>query len=265
MEINTFIENTIKEAGQEVMRHFGHAKVTNIKNGRQHDVVTEADLASEKIIKTAIKKEFPNHGIVSEESEDENVNAEHVWYIDPIDGTRNFETRVPLFEISIALAHRNKITHAGIYLPTTHEFFYAEGDKKTTLNNIKITCSKKDSWDGTYGIGMVTAGKPVSIKFQQKLYEISKGTAWINGIASVVISSSWTADGRRDWYITPNDNSWDLAAGYLIMKNAGCVVTNLKGEDWVPGNKGLIATNKHLYPEFFKIAEEVFPPTNNDK
>jgi myo-inositol-1(or 4)-monophosphatase len=251
-----FIKDTIQKAGDEIMKFFGTAEIVKIK-ATTVDIVTEADLASEKIIIEAIKKAYPDHGIVSEESDDYNTSAEYVWYIDPLDGTKNFESRVQLFGINIALARNGILTHAAIYLPALNELCYAEKGKGVELNGKKVSCSAKKTWEGVFGLGAIKFSDKY-MKLQAHLAKLSNESAWTNAISCSAVSGIWVASGRRDFYIGTGSNSWDYAAPALLAKEAGCIVTNFKGEDWKPGDKGLVIANPTLHPKFLEIVQDCY-------
>lgn len=257
-----FLIETILEAGNVVMEFFGKARVLHSKDkDTVVAIVTEADLSSDKIITSAIKRKYPNHGIVAEESGSYQEDAEFVWYIDPLDGTKNFESRVHLFGINVALAKNEEIVLAAIYLPATNELVIAEKDGGSLLTSNgqekKNFCSQKKDWRGAYGIGAIRYS-PQHAKLQEQILALSENTAWVSAIASPAVSTVWMADGRRDWYTSAGKNSWDFAAPLLIAKEAGCVVSNFAGEDWKLGDKGIVMTNKYLYPELIKAVRAAY-------
>lgn len=251
-----FIKETILKAGDAVMKHFGSTDVL-YKKEKETDIVTEADLASHEIIVSAIKENYPDHGIVSEESEGYKIEAPYVWYLDPLDGTKNFASGVSLFGINLALTFNGEVVNAAIYLPAMKELVYAEKGKGTFLNNKKVECSKKQDWNGVYGLGPVRYSNGW-VNFLKLYNEVSKETGWSNAVASPAVCAVWISNGRRDWYIGPGKNSWDYAAPYLIAKEAGCSVSNFAGEEWKPGDRGLIVTNKYLYPRLLEIVKESY-------
>lgn len=255
-----FISKIILEAGDIVMEFFGKAEVLRSKDNIVA-IVTEADLASDKIITEAIKTTYPTHGIVAEESGEYQVDAEFVWYIDPLDGTKNFASGVGLFGINIALAKNKEIILAGIYLPATKELVLAEKGKGASLfldgKERKIFCSNKQNWKGAYGIGAIKYS-PQNAKLQEAILVLSENTAWVSAIASPAVSAVWIADGRRDWYTSAGKNSWDFAAPLLIAKEAGCSVSNFAGEEWKPGDRGIVMTNKFLYPKLIEAIQTAY-------
>lgn len=252
--MEVFIKETLCRAGEKLLTLFGNTQVIYSKKDVS-DIVTEADLVSNSLISEAIKIEFPDHGIVSEEGEGYQPESQYQWYIDPLDGTKNFESHTPLFGINIALTHKGIVTYAAIYLPYTKEFFYAEKDKGAYLNGMKIICSQKENWQGTYGLGGIRFRKDYD-KFQQGISEFSEDTGWINAIASSAVSGAWVSCGRRDWYVGPGSNAWDYAATSLIAREAGCMVTNFSGSDYKPGDKGLVVANPSLFPDLIGLVKK---------
>lgn len=255
-----FVQETILQAGKVVMEHYGQAKITGSKETIVA-IVTEADTAADKLICDAIKTFYPEHGIVAEESGAYQEAAEYIWYIDPLDGTKNFASGVSLFGINMALAKQGEIILAAIYLPATNELVIAEKSKGAFITiggkGRRLVCSEKANWEGAYGIGPIRYS-PQNMKLQEQISRLSKETAWVNAIASPAVSAVWMADGRRDWYTSSGKNSWDFAAPWLVAREAGCVVTNFEGKEWVPGDKGIIITNKHLHPDLVDAVREAY-------
>lgn len=254
--MENFIKETIVKAGEAILSHFGAAKITHSK-ATVNDIVTEADLASQKILVEAIKVNYPDHGIVSEESEGYQAGADYVWYIDPLDGTKNFESGVQIFGVNVAVTYMGKLKYAAIYLPALQELCYAEEGKGAFLNDKKITCSDKKDWSGIYGIG-ATKYSEQNVEFQKVLSELSGNTAWLNAIGSIAVSGVWVATGRRNFFLSKGGSSWDYAAPALLAKEAGCLVTNFNGEEWKPGDTRLVISNKHLHPKLLETVQSIY-------
>lgn len=254
--MNQHIKEVLVKAGEEILTYFGSSSVLYTKK-TVTDVVTEADLASNTIICNAIKELYPTHGIVSEEGEGHQTDSEYLWYIDPLDGTKNFSTYTPLFGINIALAFKGDIIFGAIYLPITKDFCYAEKGKGAYLNDIKISCSQKEDWKGSFGLAGIRPTEQ-SRKFLQKIDEVSEHTAWVNAIASSAVSGLWSASGKRDWYVGPGRNAWDYAATVLIAQEAGAVVTNYAGTAYKPGDKGIVVANKVLHQTLLSFIKESY-------
>ncbi len=254
--MKTFIKDTVIKAGEEILKFYGSSTVLYSKQSIT-DVVTEADLASNAYICAAIKGQFPDHGIVSEEGEGYQMDSDYLWYIDPLDGTKNFSTHTPLFGINIALTHKGEVVAAAIYLPITQELCFAEKGKGAFLNDVKILCSSKEDWKGSYGVGTIKSSKE-NLAFLKQVDEISEHTCWTNAIASSAVSGFWVSSGKRDWYIAPGKNAWDYAATSLIASEAGALVTNFSGTPYKPGDRGLVVANPHLHPKLLQIVKESY-------
>lgn len=254
--LDEFLETTARSAGKILLDRFGHAQIIGTKKNA-HDVVTDADLAAQTQIVAAITSAFPNHGIVGEE-EDLRVHpeAESVWFIDPLDGTKNFATRVPIFGVSLGLRVGGVMEAGAIYLPITDELCIAHRGHGARFNGRVMHGSTQTEWTYSHGIGPIRSAAPRGIALLQAIDKLSNGTAWVNAVASAVTAAVWMADGRRDWYVTRRSKAWDYAAGSLIMAEAGCTVTDLANQPWQPESTGLVAASPALHAELLTAARE---------
>ena len=250
--MENFIKEIAKKAGKAVLEKFGKAKVEYTKKNIT-EVVTEADLLSTKIITEAIRVRYPDHGIVSEESSDLNRNAEYLWIIDPLDGTRNFSTNVPLFGLAIGFAKDQKMELSVAYLPFYDELFFAKKDKGAFKNYQKIQCSETKEFQHSFGCGGAVIA-PERLEYLKKLVKIAeKEPFWMSGLGCAVLNAVYVADGRRDWYMSRSGGVWDYAASSLILSEAGCKVTNFKGEPWSLKDEEILTANKYLHPKLLEI------------
>ena len=256
-ERREFLEKVLRGAGRILLEHFGRETTVAIKGGDPHAVVTEADLASQESIVKAIKEKFPDHHVLAEEAGMDALPErmpESMWVVDPLDGSRNFESRVPLFGINVAFVHEGAVEAAAICLPSTDEICIAELGQGAFLNGRKVKASRQEDFSASYGIGPVRpSGKKSTPFFQALQAAFPDGSPWMNGIGSPAVSTVYVADGRRDWYVSQGSKVWDYAAPSLILKEAGCVVTNERGEAWKIGDKALIASNSALHPRLLEI------------
>jgi len=253
------IIDALRTAGEALRQMQATTEVSYTKI-TPHQVVTAADLEAERIITEAIKKQFPAHGIVAEEQQESyQQTADYVWYVDPLDGTRNYASKIPIYGINAALVHNDEeIVFGATYLPATDEMCTAEIGQGTFLNGMKVTCSEQESWDNSVGIGSIVLNAKALQTFQT-LSDLSHGTAWINTIGAPSASGVYLAAGRRDWFVVRSKTTkeWDWAAPSIIMKEAGCVVTTIKGEDWRIHDKEMLATNKHLHPALLEAMQKL--------
>jgi len=255
MSMDAFIQKTAREANAAVLKRFGKDGVYYSKSDRAWDVVTKADLLSERIILSAIRKAYPDHGIISEESGVQNENARYVWIVDPIDGTMHFANGTPLFGIFIALAHEGRVVLSTVSLPATGELFFAKAGKGAYRNGKRIHCSKRKEWAGSIGC-VPSILNDRSIVFLRRFLAQAPGKRFI--IANLGSANDpYVALGRRDWCISIGAKIWDYAACSLILKEAGCVVTNLKGEPWQLHDGELMAANPILHKQLLKLTKNI--------
>ncbi len=252
--MEAFLKKTIIEAGKIIEKKFGKVGVKYTKHDAT-DVVTEADLASNAYIVKAIKKKFSAHGIISEETGKENVAAENVWIIDPLDGTRNFATHVPLFAVSIAFAIKGEVQLAGAYDPIHKEFFIAKKDQGASCNGIAIHCSKATELNDTWGCGTAILRPEENSALESMLRAADTTSFWLSNLGSLVLNGALVASGRRDWMVSRGAFVWDYAAVSLILKEAGCTVTNLSGRPWQLSDREMIAANPWLHPVIVKMIQ----------
>ena len=203
-----------EKASKVLIRDFGEVEKLQVSKKGPTDFVTNSDLKAEKIIIEELKKARPNYSLVSEEKGiEDNKDKKNTWIIDPIDGTVNFLHGIPHFAISIALKSNNEIVSGLIFDPIKNEMFYAEKNNGAFFNNHRIRVSKKSKLNDCL---FVTGGK--IIKEPDLPYRKS-------GCAA--LDMAYVAAGRYDGYFQHNLNLWDIAAGIIIVKEAGGVVSKI--------------------------------------
>ena len=205
--LNIMIKATEK-ASKILIRDFGEIEKLQVSKKGPNDFVTNSDLKVEKIIIEELKKAKPNYSIISEENGIENnKDKNNTWIIDPIDGTINFLHGVPHFAISIALKSDEEIISGIIFDPIKNEMFYAEKNNGSYFNNQRIRVSKKNKINDCL---FVTGGK---INNVPALPYRKSGCA--------ALDMAYVASGRYDGYFQENLNLWDIAAGIILIKEAG--------------------------------------------
>ena len=203
-----------EKASKVLIRDFGEIEKLQVSNKGPTDFVTNADIKVEKIIIEELKKAKPNYSIISEENGVEiNKDKNNTWIIDPIDGTVNFLHGIPHFAISIALKKENEIVSGLIYDPIKDEMFFGEKNNGAFFNNERIRVSKKNKLSDCL---FATGGKIVSD--YSFLYRKS---------GSAALDMAYVAAGRYDGYFQKNLNIWDIAAGIIIIKEAGGVINEI--------------------------------------
>ena len=202
-----------EKASKVLIRDFGEVEKLQVSNKGPSDFVTNADLKAEKIIIEELKRAKPNYSILSEEKGLENNKDSKTWVIDPIDGTINFLHGIPHFAISIALQDNNEIIAGIIYDPIKDEMFYAEKNNGAYFNNQRMKVSKKNIIEDCL---FATGNK---IDYNQELPVRKSGCA--------ALDMAYVASGRYDGYFQKNLNLWDIAAGIIIVKEAGGILNEI--------------------------------------
>ena len=203
-----------EKASKILIRDFGEVEKLQVSKKGPSDFVTNADIKAEKIIIEELKKARPNYSIVSEENGiEKNKDDSNFWIIDPIDGTINFLHGIPHFAISIALMSENEIVSGLIYDPIKDEIFYAEKNNGAFFNNQRIRVTKKNDLNECL---FATGGKII------KNFELNYRKS---GCAA--LDMAYVASGRYDGYFQENLNLWDIAAGIILIKEAGGIINDI--------------------------------------
>ena len=226
-----------EKASKILIRDFGEIEKLQVSKKGPTDFVTNSDLKTEKIIIDELRKAKPNYSIISEESGVEsNKDKKNTWIIDPIDGTVNFLHGIPHFAISIALKSNNEIISGLIFDPIKNEMFFAEKDNGAFFNNHRIRVSKKNQIDDCL---FVTGGK---MKNEPDLPYRKSGCA--------ALDMAYVASGRYDGYFQHNLNLWDIAAGIILVKEAGGVLNEIDLS--VNNNLKIIASSTDINAKLLK-------------
>ena len=210
--------NVMIKASEKVskilIRDFGEIEKLQVSKKGPLDFVTNSDLKTEKIIIEELKKAKPNFSIISEENgKEDNKDKNNTWIIDPIDGTVNFLHGVPHFAISLALKSNDEIVSGLIFDPIKNEMFYAEKDNGAFFNNHRVRVSKKNQINDCL---FVTGGK---MKNELDLPYRKSGCA--------ALDMAYVAAGRYDGYFQHDLNIWDIAAGIVLVKEAGGIINDI--------------------------------------
>jgi len=247
------IKKAVLKAGEAVLKARPTDGIITKDEGRLN-FVTGADLESERILKEAITKNFPDHSILSEETEsslEDLLSVNYLWVIDPVDGTSNFRYERDYSGISVGLVEKGELKLGFIYNPFRDEFFYAEKGKGSFLNGNTIHVDNKTDLakatvmsDNSYN----PSGTKSNLKMLLKL----NPTPWVLMRGSAVLAYADIAAGRADIYAHQFLKPWDNAAGFLIAKEAGAVIKGLKGEDVNFTASSLVVGNEILVKQFLE-------------
>ena len=224
------LKECLQTAGAVARRHIG--KVTYDLKSRAN-LVTKADIACQKAILQIIKKNFPDHDFLAEENGLKNTGSAWKWIIDPIDGTTNFAHTMPHFSTSIALAYQNEIVLGGVYDASADEMFLARKGKGATLNGKKIQVSSVQKVENSLLVTGFPYGKELRMKELLPRFEAFLMACHdVRRLGSAALDLCWIAAGRFDGYWEDSLRPWDVAAGKLILEEAGGKVTTYNGKPW---------------------------------
>ena len=218
------------------------------------NLVTEVDKRSEAKIIEVIRDEFPTHNILSEEIGALNAESNVKWIIDPIDGTINYAHGIPICCVSIGIEVAGEIVMGGIYNPFGDEMFFAEKGKGSYMNDKRIRVSK----EGEFKKSLLVTGFPYKTGSNPnnpvKVFSaVVNSDIPVRRLGSAALDICWTACGRFDGFWEYNLNAWDVAAGVIILTEAGGVVTDFNGGKYSVYNKEILATNGLIHKELLDI------------
>jgi myo-inositol-1(or 4)-monophosphatase len=245
-----------REAGAVVMR-FAERRI-GFELKAEQDLVTEADRASEKLIVERLRTHFPSHSIVAEEGGGHTASSGFRWYVDPLDGTTNFAHAFPVYNVTLALEQEGEVVAGVVFDPTRDEMFAAERGGGAYLNNRKIQvspCSKLEE-------SLVATGFPsrrrhlnVNIHFYYQLAMLTHG---VRRAGAAAIDLAYVACGRADAFWEFNLNPWDMAAGVLLVEEAGGVTSDMRGGPRSIHGPHLVADNGAIHEQLLDVFDQVF-------
>jgi myo-inositol-1(or 4)-monophosphatase len=247
--------NFAKKAGLLLLKDFKKVKEYS-KRGHSKEIKTIYDKASEDLIKKLILAKYPEHSILSEETGHIEKDSRYLWIVDPLDGTGNFVNGNPLFSVSVAFMEDKKLKCGAIYFPITNELFFAEKGKGAFLNGKRIRVSNIDKLEKSYFV--TCEGEERSKKRKAKLYSrIVAKAVDIRKLGSGSLECAWVASGRAEAYLTFKVPPWDVAAGVLLVEEAGGKVSDFKGREWSLRICDFLASNSLIHEKILKILKDI--------
>lgn len=273
-ELNTyrdFADNLLCTLGEKISALFVGPDDFNVRYKTRTNLVTDIDCWMEDSIRAAITQQFPGHQVIGEETADDLVkqtgrtigelcSTGHCWLVDPLDGTTNFVNSIPIYAISAALFINGQRSVGLVYDVSRKEMFSAIRGQGAFLNKQKITVAQKSEiLDAVIGLGYPHTSIEEWGAFRDVYEMFLKETRAIRRFGSSTIEQCWVACGRLDGVFESFMRPWDVAAGSLILEEAGGLVRNCEsmenGEFDVFGNSYL-AANKSIFPEIFRLAQD---------
>jgi myo-inositol-1(or 4)-monophosphatase len=241
-----------RDGGRILMQKFGSA--LTVRHKGEVDLVTEADRLAESAIVSVIRGTFPRHDILAEEEDYGRSNSQYRWIIDPLDGTKNYAHGLPWFAVSIALEVAGEVTAGVVYNPFHQELFYAEKGRGAYLNEVALHVSKTTRLDlSLLATGFPYDRKESPINNLDHFFNFQTTAQGCRRIGSASLDLAYVAAGRLDGYWEMKLKPWDVAAGKLIVEEAGGRVSDFVGNGLDIYGKEILASNGPIHAEMVKI------------
>lgn len=253
------VAEVAKEAGEFIRQERKNFSADRIEFKGLNDLVSYVDKTAEQKIVAALEKILPQAGFITEEKTTTKVGERYNWIIDPLDGTTNFIHGLPVFSVSIALQDNDKLVAGVVYEVNQDECFYASTDTPAYLNGKEIKVSNAPN----IADSLLATGFPYYDFSKQQQYinlfsELMKSCHGLRRMGSAAVDLAYTACGRFESFYEYNLNPWDIAAGVVIVKQAGGDVVNFSGGEEVMNSRELLATNGKITAEMLSMIDKFF-------
>ncbi|WP_298626678.1 inositol monophosphatase family protein [uncultured Legionella sp.] len=249
--------NAARQAGEIIIRHMEQVDRLKITAKSSQEYFSEVDIKAEQAIINAIHKAYPEHGILAEESGFQEGDGESVWIIDPLDGTSNYLHGFPFFSVSIALKVKNRIEHGVIYDPLRHECFAASRGRGARLNDRRIRVSKQTLLSASLlGTGVPFRNLALAQRYLPGFEALMGKCAGVRRTGSAALDLAYVASGRIDGFWELGLRPWDIAAGSLLIREAGGLISDVQGGDDFLQSGDVVAGT----PKVFKTLLQTISP-----
>jgi myo-inositol-1(or 4)-monophosphatase len=258
--LNVMVQAALK-AGKSLSRDFGEVQNLQVSVKGPGDFVTQADRKAEKVIREDLLKARPTYGFLGEESEEiKGTDGAHRWIVDPLDGTTNFLHGIPLFSISIALERNGEIVAGVVFNPATDELYTAERGGGAFLNDRRLrVASRRVLSDAVIGCGVPHLGRGNHGKFLVELRHAMGEAAGIRRLGSAALDLAYVAAGRFDGFWETGLSPWDIAAGVLLIREAGGFISDWDGGTDMVESGSVIAGNEHIQKLLTEVVKRPVP------
>jgi myo-inositol-1(or 4)-monophosphatase len=243
-----------RKAARAMLRDFGEVEQLQVSVKGAADFVSTADLKAEKTLVAELSKARPGWGFRLEEGGEKKGDGRHVWIIDPLDGTTNFLHGIPHFAISIGLEKEGDIVAGLIYQPVTDEMFWTERGQGAWCNERRLRVSaRRKMEESIFATGIPFKGRPDHELFLAQCAKVMEVSAGIRRMGSAALDLAYVAAGRYEGYWETGIQSWDMAAGLLMVKEAGGYVTDIKGGPDMIASGGVVAANDKMHGPLLEL------------
>ena len=246
-----------RKAARGLTRDFGEVAELQVSKKGAADYVTAADLKAEQVLFEALTKARPGYGFYGEErGMVEGTDKTHTFIVDPLDGTTNFVHAIPHFAINIALEREGQVVAAVTFNPIAGELFWAERGKGAFVNDRRLrVAARRELVECVLATGIPFAGRPGHARFLKELHQIAPRVSGVRRFGSAALDLAWTAAGRYDGYWERGLSAWDVAAGVLLMTEAGGVAAAIEGGPADLRGGSILASSLELEPVIRSVLE----------
>ncbi|HSH63516.1 inositol monophosphatase [Methyloceanibacter sp.] len=245
-----------RKAGRSLARDFGEVEQLQVSLKGPANFVSAADHRAEEILHAELTRARPGYGLLMEErGEEQGADRTHRWIVDPLDGTTNFLHAIPIFAVSIALEREGELVAGLIYNPVSQETFAAERGNGAYLNERRRlrVAARTELSASVIGTGIPHSGRPEHELFLKELPVLMDTAAGVRRFGAASLDLAWTAAGRLDGFWERNLRAWDVAAGIIILREAGGFVTDADGKDKMLETGSIVAGNEAIHRQLLKL------------
>ena len=255
--LNVMVQAAIK-AGRSLVRDFGEVENLQVSRKGPGDFVSAADRRAEEILRGELTKARPTYGLVMEESGVvDGTDGQHRWHIDPLDGTTNFLHGIPIFSTSIALERAGEIVAGVIFNPVMDELYTAERGRGAFLNDRRLrVAGRTELPEMLIGMGLPFIGHGDHGRALRELRFIMPEVSGVRRAGAASLDLAWVASGRFDAFWEHNLNSWDIAAGILMVREAGGFVSDLQGKNKMLETGDVLVGNEYAHKHLLRLLKQ---------
>ena len=252
--INVMVR-AVERAARDLKRDFGEVEHLQVSLKGPANFVTKADKRAEEMLHDDLTKARPGYGFIGEEGgAREGADKSHTWIVDPLDGTTNFLHGIPQFAISIGLAREGTVIAGAIYNPANDELYIAERGKGAFLNDQRLrVAGRRKLADCVIACGLPHIGRGDHAQFRAEMMDIQDKVAGLRRFGAASLDLAFVAAGRLDGYWERNLSPWDIAAGQILVREAGGIVSGIEGHDNALTTGNVVCGNEFVHGELVKI------------
>jgi myo-inositol-1(or 4)-monophosphatase len=246
------IESLARKAGNTLMKHFRQDWALLKERSTAKEAATKYDKEVDNLIIEEIRRHYPRHSLLTEESGFLKGDPDWLWIVDSLDGTGNFANFNPFFAVCIALMHRDELLLGAAYAPAIDEFYFAEKGQGAYLNGVRIRVSDVSDLSQSY-ILYCEGGEKDRGRTGELLHKVYPRVTDIRKLGSAGLETAWVAAGKREAYFTTRIEPWDVAPGVLLVQEAGGKVSDFQGNSWKAQTGDLLFSNKKLHEKILSL------------